>query len=360
MALKVIHFISSFKRGGRERQMFTIYKHNDPAIQAIKILYFNNSESTYLHEFNIHPNDIIKINSTNHFGRFFEILKIIKSEKPDILFAWGWLEALYGLMVMPFCRIVFINGSIRSGIVSKKYWQYLRIGILHLSKNIVANSRAGLDANFLKRGLVLYNGIDEKFFNEISPTKEIEEFRKKLDGVILISVANLIPIKDYFTVLDALYELKKKGYKFSYLMIGEGKMRIEIENRILSLQLENEIHVLGSLQNVSDYLSIADIFINSSKGEGCSNAILEAMAHSIPIVATNVGGTPEILSKEYGLLFEFRDYKQLLNHLVTLFDDQNLRKSMSIHARKVAENKFSVNSMMNNYYKIIHEIYKKR
>lgn len=360
MPIKIIHFISSLRRAGRERQMFTIYKHSDRDKYKVKILYFNDVTPNYLDEFVVKEGELIKIQSTSNFKRILEVIKILRSEKPDLVYSWGWLESLYSLIAKPLCGFAFINGSVRSGKVERKFWHYYRTILLHLSKNIVANSKAGLKANFLNRGLVLYNGIDQRFFGTLKLGSEAKEIRSSTKNPILISVANLVPFKDYFTVFDSLKILKNQGFRFLYLILGEGKMKAELMARITDLGMDDEIRILGSRINVEEFLSVSDIFIHSSRGEGCSNAILEAMAMGLPIIATNVGGTPEIVSSENGFLFDYKNSSQLVEKLAILLKDESQHKKMSKHSQRLAKDKYSIESMMANYYTILGKILKDR
>ena len=107
---------------------------------------------------------------------------------------------------------------------------------------------------------------------------------------------------------------------------------------------------------MKELLSVCDIFIHSSKGEGCSNAILEAMASDLPVLATNVGGIPEITSSESAILFDYKDAQQLINSILRLIQDEILRKQMSVSAKTTALERFSMNAMMINYREIINEI----
>ncbi len=99
---------------------------------------------------------------------------------------------------------------------------------LHFSKYIIANSSAGLRANLLKRGYVLYNGIDKDFFeNRLKSTDAINLRESKTDSII-ISVSNFVPYKDYDTVFKALEGLKNKGYNYLYIIIGDGPQKQKI------------------------------------------------------------------------------------------------------------------------------------
>jgi glycosyltransferase involved in cell wall biosynthesis len=356
MQLKVLHLISSLSCGGRERQLCYIYKYNNPTRQDIKIIYLNESQVSLLDVFKIRNKDFIRIKSKNFFCRIYYVYDILHKYKPDAVFSWGLIETIILLILQPFMGYKFINFSIQHGIVKLKFSHYLRMLLLHCSKNIVANSLAGLKANHLRRGHVLYNGVDDKFFNAKTSKKEVVKLETYVNAMVLISVANFVPYKDYFTVLEALVMLKAEGYDYSYIIIGDGPLKRKVALRIKKYRLENTVKLLGQKNNVEEYLACADIFIHSSRGEGVSNAILEAMASGLPIIASNTGGTPEIVSEVNGLLFEFKNSKQLASHIKVLYNDKYKKKCMGNNAFRITKELFSMSVMMNNYYRIVKEI----
>lgn len=356
MEKNIIHLITSLKRGGRERQLATIVSNTDFKKYPTKILYFNDNISTYFSEYALKQHSI-KIKSTMFFPRLIEFNKLIKKTKPNVIYTWGNLESIFTILLSPFHTFKFINGSIRHGIRSLKFSHYFRSVILHLSQNVVSNSYAGLKANNLNKGQVLYNGIDDKFIWKLSKQEKIKKKKKVLNIEqnipVIISVANLVPYKDYYSVLKALKLIKDEGYKFHYLILGDGPLRKNIEQKIKEFDLSKNAKIIGTVENVHEYLQLSDIFIHSSKGEGCSNAILESMAVGLPIIASKTGGTPEIVTEENGFLFEYKNFYQLFKALEWCFENYDDCKKMGYNSNKKIKDKFSVNSMIQKYYRII-------
>jgi glycosyltransferase involved in cell wall biosynthesis len=354
---RVIHLISSLTRGGRERQLATIYKYADKEKEDIRIICFNRNENSYIEEYQM-AGDVVFLESKSKIGRLIELRKIIKSEKFSIVWTWGSIEATLGILLSLSCKVNHINGSIRHGIVLKKFSHKWRMFMLHLSKNIVANSKSGLYANKLKRGFVFYNGLDKQF--SYPSESVIEEIKDKFSGkekkVILLSVANLVPYKDYPTVLNALCKLKEQGYLFHYLIIGEGSERKSIELLINKLGMHGEVKFLGRQTDVKNYLHAADIFIHSSQGEGCSNSILEAMAAGLPVIASDTGGTPEIVDAKVGRLFKYKDMDQLYLYIIELLESVELRKALGHESKERIKLNYSTERMMHDYYSILESV----
>ena len=155
---------------------------------------------------------------------------------------------------------------------------------------------------------VIPNGIDtDKFF----PYSK-KEARRKLnlspDKKILLSVGGLIPRKGFGLLMKAFKilfeEYKKKD--LDLVIIGEGPLRNGLEEMINSFNLSKNIHLVGSVPHRDLYLwfNSADIFCLTSHREGWPNVIMESIACGIPVVATSVWGTPEIISNGIGVLAE--------------------------------------------------------
>jgi glycosyltransferase involved in cell wall biosynthesis len=117
--------------------------------------------------------------------------------------------------------------------------------------------------------------------------------------------------------------------------------------------LQDKITILGQRTDIKEILNVSNILIHSSRGEGCSNAILEAMACGLPIVATDTGGTAEIIHNDFGYLFPFKDVDRLYSILKTLTDNKGELEKMGRTARTYAKNNFSVQKMISEYQKII-------
>lgn len=350
--LSALHIISSLRRGGRERQLAGILKNT-----GSKAIVFNESANSYEQEYNL-SDKLLYLQTKNPVSRFFKMLRIIQTEKPAIIWSWGGYEATFGLLLSLLTPACHINGSIRHGIVVPNRKHLWRMFILHLSRHIVANSYAGLKANWLSQGRVLYNGLDEQFFEKVKKDAYLTEnpdIKRIIDRnlPVLISVANLVPYKDYLTVLKALEQLKKDGIGFSYLIVGEGPNRQSIEQQINNKGLKNDVFLLGRRQDVRALLSIANLFIHSSKGEGCSNAILEAMAAGLPVVASDTGGTSEIVKESFGLLYEFGDSKQLQRALKNRLDQPSFLNKAGMAAKEYAFQNFTTGQMLKQYQSIL-------
>ena len=361
--ITIAHLISGLKRGGRERQLSVLVSHsaNVPRVRH-EIFCLNREKIDYVDEYGLNGK-VSYFTARNKAGRLVELCRLIRKVRPDIVFAWGSDEYLYAAASRAIMGgFILVNGSIRHGIRLPNFSQTLRMILLNMSKFVVANSEAGLKANGLcpsPRHYVLYNGIEAKFGRGYTTTTA--RIRSALAipeaALVFVSVANFVPYKDYYTTLYALKMLRNyiPDFKFFFIGLGTGPMRKEIENTAAQLGLSTHVGLIGPVNNVEDYLVIGDLFIHSSMGEGCSNAILEAMHAGLPVIASNTGGTSEIVDPSYGYLFPFKDRYALYRSMECVLFKRNI-KEMGAIARKIALKRFSAEVMVNSFHRILFEI----
>lgn len=201
-----------------------------------------------------------------------------------------------------------------------------------------------------KRIITIYNMVDsemiyEKMQEEI---EEIELFNKKAEqlddknGIIIVSIGRLILQKGQWHLIKA-FKLVTKQYKDAKLIIlGRGPLKNDFQKLIHRLDLDNNVFLLDFKTNPYKYLANSDLFISTSLYEGMPNVILEAMACSLPIIATDCeGGTKEILSpnsdiyksidkttdSEYGILVPKMSYEYDISESITS-EEENLAKAI--------------------------------
>jgi glycosyltransferase involved in cell wall biosynthesis len=356
--IRILHIISDMRRGGRERQLATLAANSNSLLEN-HILAFHNVPNNYLDEYNFRN---FSYTNKKKLKRFDDIINYVKKNRIDLIHTWGNSETLYSLPASKICKAPLLNGSIRHGIRRNNFSHRFRSVVLQMSKYVLANSYAGLEANKIKlntkRHFVIYNGIEEKFFVSFNKEKR-KEFNQKHnldeDAIIFISIANFIPYKDYFTVLNALAKLKAGKSAFHYFMIGKGPLLEQTKDHIAKLELTDNITIFKDNPDIPFLLSVSDIMIHSSLGEGCANAILEGSAAGLVVTASDTGGTKEIIFDK-DLLFRYKDENDLKNKIDLAVkkykSDMNIRQKISEETKK----RFSVDSFVNNYYNCVKTI----
>ena len=145
------------------------------------------------------------------------------------------------------------------------------------------------------------------------------------------------------------------------LIIGGGRREAEMRRLAAELGLAGRVHFLGPRDDVPDLLSALDIFVLPSHSEGVSLALLEAMAASLPVIATRVGGLPEVVTDgENGLLIPPQDPEALATALERLLADPDLAQKLGGNARKQVEANFSLERLGREINEIYGELIEKK
>jgi len=180
--------------------------------------------------------------------------------------------------------------------------------------------------------LVLGNGVDMNKFEKLSRHAIRQKLTISDKEKILIFVGTLKPIKGLDYLIGAMAHIVKEEPQVLLWIIGEDTQQGQLQSLAQKMNLQQKIVFTGfvSPNEIPNYLVAADIFVLSSLGEGFPNVLLEAMAAGLPIVATKVGGVPEIVTdRENGFLVEPRNSPQLAEKILFLLQNEDVRKQFS-------------------------------
>ena len=167
---------------------------------------------------------------------------------------------------------------------------------------------------------------------------------------VVTTVARLDPVKDLVTLLDAFAVVRRRAPGARLVIVGDGPERPRLEARAAQVDLAGSVQITGYRSDVRALLPAADVYASSSISEGVSITILEAMATGIPVVATAVGGTPEILSDGTGgILVPSRDPARMAAAIVSLAEDHRRRGALAAAARRRLETSFTIDRMVDDY-----------
>jgi glycosyltransferase involved in cell wall biosynthesis len=191
------------------------------------------------------------------------------------------------------------------------------------------------------------NGIDLK---ESVMQRERQQLRLNLgvdsETCLIGTVGRLAAVKGLQYLLTAVQNLLSQHINVKLLIVGDGEMREELESQASRLGISAHAMFLGHRDDTQDLLTSMDIFVLPSLSEGVPMALLEAMAASRPIVASRVGGIPEIVTNGVeGFLVEPTDVQGLVDKCLELIRSQDLANKMGELARKRVEQDFSATAM---------------
>ena len=180
----------------------------------------------------------------------------------------------------------------------------------------------GVPENMIR---LVYNGIDPRPFL----AADRQEARHQLDVLaarpVIATVARLTEVKGLPYALQAAAELRRRGYEFTWLFAGQGPLENELRQQAVQLGLADAVRFLGYREDIPTILAAADIFVLPSIMEALGLSVLEAMASGLPVVASRVGGIPELI----------RDGQD--GTLVTPAAPQELAKAIAFYLRQPAQ-----------------------
>ncbi len=200
--------------------------------------------------------------------------------------------------------------------------------------------------------VVIHNGIDPTEFIRIS-----RNYHKSSNEVIVTFVGRLAPPKDLFLLIDAV----KLVPEVKLQIVGDGELRVKVERYILKNFLSDRVILLGERFDIPEILAQSDIFVLPSKWEGLPLTIIEAMMSGLPVVATRVGGVPELVEDGVnGYLVPSGDVKAFADAIRKLAYNVELRERMGKAGRKRAIENFTLDKMLLRVAQVYEEVLGKR
>ena len=177
---------------------------------------------------------------------------------------------------------------------------------------------------------LIYNGLDlSKFDNKKSRESKRKELGINEETFVIGTVGRIHPQKGHEFLIEVGEKLSKENGSILFLIIGGGYLKEKLERKIKSLNIEKHFLFLGEREDLPELLSCMDIFILSSVREGFPNVILEAMASSLPVVATDVGGVKELMiDNQTGFIVPPAKPSLLYENVSKLIKDKELRHKM--------------------------------
>lgn len=317
------------------------------------------------------------ISPLNDLLAIFELAQLYQKIKPNIIHLnsskAGVLGALAGIVYnakAKNCKIIYTaHGWVFNEPMSLvKKWLYLTLEKLtaKFKHKIICVSEYDRDvalANKIapaEKLITIHNGIDTpnvKFLDKIAARQELfGNNHSQSNEVIIGCIANFYPTKGLNYLIETTKILVEQQQKIKVIIIGDGELRSELEKQIVENNVQSVITLVGKKNNAKKYLPAFDIAVMSSVKEGFPYYLLEAMTSSLPIVATKVGGVPEIIEdNKTGLLAESKNPSDLADKIQTLIDNPGLRQNFGQAGYERVKQEFSLEKMTRKTF----ETYKK-
>ena len=360
--IKVLKFLNHFGVGGTERQFVYTANGLDPSRFDVEIACFLR-DGPLLQK--LRPEMPVRgYPVQGSFYRFRSILsqlhlaKDIRSRRIDIVHAYGWYPDIFAI---PAAWLALRPVRIASVRDAGAYMTRSKIRALQLTcalaDCVLANSAAGKDW-LIAQGVkeqkieVIRNGVAFPAPDRKRSAAGIrQEFGIPADTPVCACVGRVVSGKGIDVYLRAARILADQKRNVTFLMIGahsaETNCKSEMETLALKLQLNGRFIFTGQRDNVDDILRDVDILVHPSLTEGLSNVVLEGMAAGLPVVATRVGGNPELVQDgRTGLLIPPQDDAALAQAIVFLLDRPHIARHFGESGRERIAREFSIGSML--------------
>ena len=304
-------------------------------------------------------------------GIILDLYRLMKERDIHVLRTHKYRANLYGRIAGRLARVPVIIASehnIYRNEKEKRFTRRIANKILSMVTDKMVTVSDAIRRDILKydkvspsKIMVLHNGVDtERFKPGTNPRDVRKQFALSKDDVVLCFVGRLVPSKGLHYLIEAV-ALLKKDYPVKLLIVGDGSLMEGLKKIAKDTGLEESVIFTGLRRDITDILSSIDIFVLSSIKEGFPNSLLEAMAMGKPIVATAVGGIPEVIVHgSNGLLVQAEDREGLADAIKTVIDDPHLAKNMGIAARDFIESSYSIKATVRRWEELYRELLSKK
>jgi len=366
--IKILHIIYQLNTGGLENGLVNLI--NQLPSDQFEHTVLSLSYSTDFKYRIIQPScKVIDLNKEPGplFWYFSKILKIIKQQKPDIVHTRN-LSSVECQMVAWFAGVpVRIHGEHgrepNDALGNNKKNQLIRKITSPFVQKYIALSKE-LETYLIQKIKVaperitqIYNGVD---YMKFIPQPQSKIKSSNSTGINIITVGRLQAVKNFQILLEAIAKLNQSGYQNIKLrIVGDGVERDNLQHFAETLKIAPLTEFLGDRQDVPDLLQKSDIFVLPSLIEGISNTILEAMSCGLPIIASHVGGNPElIIDNQTGYLFQTENVFELASAIEKYIKNRSMISQHGMNSRKRIEEQFSLELMVAQYQSTYHQLIK--
>lgn len=353
---KIIYCIDGLRSGGKERRLLALINQLlDYKDYKMELVVFNKD---------VHYKEAldwnIKIHFVEHhklgkFAGFKQVYRIVNDVKPQIIHSWDTLSTLFSIPAAKLSGAKLITSMITDAPPS--YKRLSVFGILseicfYSADLILANSQAGIDAYGVsaKKSRVIHNGFDFRRTQRLTPKDEVRNKYGINYNYLVGMVASFSRNKDFETFLQAAHIVMENYPEIGFICTGDGLLRNELEK----IYATHGIVFTGKQKDTESIMNLCDVGVlmsnNAQHGEGLSNSLLEFMALSKPVIASDNGGNRELVENGVtGTILSANDPTLLATCIINHFENPEQAHKMGLAAKKRVEHLFSIDTMVNNF-----------
>ncbi len=369
--LRVLHVLPSFHSGGMERLVTRLICAEPTAVQneettaslAHGLCVLHDGDKQLLDACRPHAPILMLERPGRDYLAWLHLRQVVNAFQPDVVEALStgvWLDAVLATRGLRRPRLVLsFHGRADLDPLSSIRLR-LNTWCVRRADAVVTVSRESAQRIVHEwnapplRMHTIPNGLDLAHYRPAVDRDEQQHLRHKLglptQSPIALCVANLVPIKALDVLLNAWRQVRMMHRSAQLILAGDGPLRDELQRQAIALGCDSSVRFLGTRHDVELLMRAADTFVLSSRYEGCSIAIQEAMACGLPVVATHAGGTNELVAfGQTGWLVPPDRPDQLAERLQLMLTDEWMRQRMGHAARELAVRRFGLDRCAREY-----------
>ena len=282
-----------------------------------------------------------------------KLRKLIKNEKPDVLHTHRYVTAYtvpaaLGLNIRQIHTLHSVAQK-ENGYLGKKLNKFFfhKCGVVPVAlSEIVKDTVVNVYNISAEKIPVVYNGIPLSNYSQKSTYDLSSPIR-------VLHIGRFTEAKNHNVLLQALRNVHEKNNDVVLTLVGDGELKIDIMNMIKDYNMESYVHCLGTLDNVNRVLNDSDIFLLPSVYEGMPMTLIEAMATGMPIIASRVGGIPNMVKDHFDALLIEPEVDELVDAIFKLIKQPDTRRYLGQNAIESSA-KFSSLAMAKGYLSLYH------
>lgn len=353
MPVKVLYLITELNIGGAEKVLVQQLRHLDRSRFTPTVACLYDGNGAVGQEIRALGIPVIDLGMTAkwRWDAFARLYQLLRRERPSILHTSLFHANISGRLMGRLAGVPIIICSEHT-IAMESEWRYRlnhwtsglvdRVTTVSETMRQFCLTHIGLPTEKVS---LIYNGVEFSTQPQSTQAQARAELGLPANGTILGAVSRFDPVKGVNYLLEALARLHQPEVQL--VLIGGGVQRPELEAMAQKLGIAGRVHWAGFRSNIPGLLPALDIFVQPSVYEGLPMSVLEAMAAGLPVVATAVGGTPEIVSDGVtGCLVPPRDPAALVQAIQTLISQPELRDRMGQAGLERVRQEFSVQQMV--------------
>jgi L-malate glycosyltransferase len=354
--LRVLHLINSFELGGTERQAVELLKRLDLTHYDVRLAAIQRKGPLYDEIAALYP-DLIEfpLNSlynANALRQLRRLRALLQAERIDVLHAHDFYAGWLGTLAAWGTGVQVIASQRHLRLSDRWVHAFGRRVINRLAHRVVVNAelvRAHVLNTKTARAdkiVVIRNGLVQ----EAEPIDRtdvratlLDELNLPAEAKLIGTVANLRLVKGHRYLLQAAACVVRSFPNAHFILIGEGELRAALQTQAAELGISEHVHLLGQRNDAAQLVHGFDLAVLASLHEGLPNTVLEALAAGVPVVATAVGGVPELIADgETGYLVPAADVARLAERITTILSDEDAGRRVAERGCAFVREQFSM------------------